>query len=331
MLTAAAVSLAIIGAACGSDDSSGSPTSAAGTPASTTPDSVASDSGEPAPSTAPVADASPARAVFEQLVADQQQLDAAVLAVVRDADTTTWQNQILAVRTALFDMDATLRSLSEAAPDTQPSVNSFLTAIAPAFTALDELITLPEVDPALRRGAAEVVGETQRMIANLAGELDVVAGGDALPGPLGDRLITLDQLDAAGLEGNSVIWYNLDKTPDTNCGSPGTGVQPLFTEGLYFNTNTGANGWDMVQLFASAADAQAYMEAFAADTSCHYSDTVVEPLEGGFRISTPQGGGSVMVVQGRVVGRLFEWTNVLFFAGGGADDPAAGVIDLLLA
>ncbi|MEQ1701673.1 MAG: hypothetical protein ABMA25_16310 [Ilumatobacteraceae bacterium] len=267
--TSLAVVAALMIAACGGDDepfASSPPNTVAGGDATSAPIDTAPVDTTPAVDPA----ASP---LLDRLMADDAQLTLLVDQLkAGETDPFVIQTGLSAVRDHLFAIDGAVREVAAGTPELADAQVAFLTRLSAFFPAIDEVIVAPpiEVGPGnladLMRPTLDVqLGLFDLQVALLrASGVAVNAEGD-----LSGTVVTPELLTATGIAKARLVWDKTTEDDESLCGQPlpSGSPQPLLRQRATF-VATEMYGYDVIEVFASDADAAAYMAAYIADTSC---------------------------------------------------------------
>lgn len=281
-------------AACGGDDesfSSAPPVTAAvgdTTPAST-------DSTTPV---APTVDPA-AQPLLDRLVADDAQLTLLVDDLnLREVDPLVIQENLRIVRDHLFAIDGAVREVAANTPDLVDAQVAFLTRLSPIFPAIDAVTTVApiEVGPSNLRDLMVPILDVQLALFDLqVAALRATGVAVDAEGDLTASVVTPLLLTATGVSDARVVW---DKTTsdESLCGQPlpAGSPQPLLRQRATFLA-TEMYGYDTIEVFASDADAAAFVAAYIGDTSCLTVDPAVAiiPNDAGWSVADTLNGTPV--------------------------------------
>jgi hypothetical protein len=268
-----------------------------------------------------------AQPLLDRLLADDDTLTLLVDQLrLNETDPLVIQENLRKVRDHLFAMDAAVREAPVSDEQLLLAANDFLTRLAPAFTGIDAVTTMApiEVGPSNVVDLVSTVRDTQLAIFDLQvaalRATGVTVSGN---GNLSATVITSEQLQAVGVSEPRVQWEKT-RVDNSRCGAPLVGVnQPVVRQSAGM-VATELYGFDIIEVFATEADAAAYMAAYIADTSCMVTDPAVAivPDATGWLVSDVVDGAPAAFTA-RLDGNVL-YRSIIFVDA--VDDPGAAAV-----
>lgn len=219
-----------------------------------------------------------AQPLLDRLLADDDTLTLLVDQLrLNETDPLVIQENLRAVRDHLFAMDAAVRESLLSDEQLLGAATDFLNRISPAFTAIDGVTTMAPIEMGLSNlvELVPIVRDAQLAVFDLqVAALRATGVAISGPGDLSATVVTEAQLLAVGVTEPRVQWEK-SRDDQSMCGTPLVGAtQPLVRQAAGM-VATELYGYDIIEVFATEADAAAYMAAYIADTSCMVTNPAV--------------------------------------------------------
>lgn len=277
--TSLALVAALTIAACGGDDDE---SFSSAPPATATGETTPADTGATTPAvTTPVVQSTDApslidpaaQPLLDRLMADDAQLTLLVDQLrAGETDPVVIQTGLSAVRDHLAAIDGAVREVAAGTPELADAQVAFLTRLSPIFPAIDAVTTAPpiEVGPSNFRDLMVPILDVQLGVFDLQVALLRATGvAVSAEGDLSTSVVTPELLTATGIAQARLVWDKTTTEDESLCGQPlpAGSPQPLLRQRATF-VATEMYGYDVIEVFATEADADAYMAAYIADTSC---------------------------------------------------------------
>lgn len=324
-VTSLALVAALTVAACGGDDEP----FASSPPVTTGGEATSVDSTPAAPPTdAPSLIDTAAQPLLDRMMADDAQLTLLVDNLRGgETDPTKIQVGVTAVREHLFAIDGAVREVAAGSPEVADAQVTFLTRLSPIFPLIDEILTTPpiELGPGHYADLFVPILDVQLGLFDLQVALLRATGvAVSFDGDLSTTVVTPELLNATGATKGRLLWEKSTEDDESMCGQPiaAGSPQPLLRQRATFITNE-MYGYDVMEVFASEADATAYMAAYIADTSCLTVDPSVAiiPNDTGWSVTDMLQGVATGLTARQDGNVVYRGVAIVDFAGDDVADP----------